>query len=140
MGAHRVTIGRVGGPSVPAESTGPALTHLTVPHDEELLVDGDVGVLKLQQWHQLWTRADEVEVWGRPHLSQLLRPGQGQGPGRAGGPEVRSQMAQGESCLQDVLAVLCGWGQAPRPLRAAQPHLERAVPVLPASWGDRRTR
>lgn len=75
---------RGGGPSVPA-STGPALTHLTVPHDEELLVDGDVGVLKLQQRHQLWTRADEVEVWGRLHLSQLLRPGQGRGPGRVGG-------------------------------------------------------
>lgn len=64
------------------------------------------GVLKLQQWHQLWTRADEVEVWGRPPLSQLLYPGQEWGPGRVGGPEVRSQMARGKSCLQDVLAVL----------------------------------
>lgn len=101
---------------MPAESTGPALTHLTVPHDEELLVDGDVGVLKLQQRHQLWTGADEVEVWGGLHLSQLLCPGQGRGPGRVGGPDVRSKMARGKSCLQDVLAVLCDWGQAPQPL------------------------
>lgn len=33
-----------------------ALTHLTVPHDEQLTVDGDVVVLKLQQGHQLQAR------------------------------------------------------------------------------------
>lgn len=105
---------------MPAEPA--CLTHLTLPHDEQLLVDGDVGVLKCQQRHQL--QGQEQRKWrcSRNAVSQpvilcytaqqkhvlpaLSRAGEwAQGVCSL---VVRSQTAQCGSCLQHVLAVLCG--------------------------------
>lgn len=45
---HAVSCGAIGVP-----------THLTVPHDEHLMVQRDVGVLELQQGHQLYREGTE---------------------------------------------------------------------------------
>lgn len=48
-----------------------ALTHLAIPRDEQLMVGGDVVVLKLQQGHQLQAREQrQGDVWGTRFVSQ----------------------------------------------------------------------
>ena len=65
--------------------------------------------------------------------------GRGGDPGRVGGLEVRSQMAQGKSCFW-LCWLCCVTEGRLLHLSAAQPHLERAVPMVSASRGVRRTR
>lgn len=57
-----------------------ALTHLTVPHDEQLLVYGDVGVPELQQRHQLWGESRGSRRCSRNTASQLVLLGQASQP------------------------------------------------------------
>lgn len=48
-----------------------ALTHLAIPRDEQLMVGGDVVVLKLQQGHQLQAgEQKQGDVWGTRFVSQ----------------------------------------------------------------------
>lgn len=99
-----------------------ALTHLTVPYDEQLLVYGDVGVLELQQRHQL--QGQEQGKWPRagstaPQLVLLghviLTKTQASGSGRGGGARTRrvcslvlqSQTAQCGSRLSSTCWLCC---------------------------------
>lgn len=52
-----------------------APTHLIVPHDEHLMVQRDVGVLELQQGHQLYREGTEClsQYWSATHSNQEMR-------------------------------------------------------------------
>lgn len=103
----RVGVLCAGSPVAPAGPRARARTHLAIPGDEQLPVEGDVVVLKLQQRHQLQAQEQKRRKFGKRRVSASacvslpLAAGRQQAPGERA---ARSEARRGP-CVQHVLAV-----------------------------------
>lgn len=107
-------------PRTPGAHRSGAAAHLAVPYDEHLVVDGDVGMLELQQRHQLRTEGRRSGAWFPLRAAQAHFPTNTQAPSSAQGTrQASSELGwepQGPEWVPALQAVLCDRGAVPPPL------------------------